>query len=522
MVSVSGSAIALTAPNFFEASWMHKRNGIYYFSYSANPSAGMSIDYMTSDSPTGGFVHRGTVAGQPPRNDNNNNHAGEFEFGGQWYHAYHNREVATAAGIPTGYRRSLGLEELHHEQDGTIREVAYTTDGLPQLTYVNPYVRVEAETMNAQSGVETEPASDGGMDVSQIGDGDWIRIRGVDFGAGAEGFSARVASAESGGTIELRLGSLTGSVIGTCTVSATGGWQTWTTQTTTVTGASGIADLYLVFHGTGSTLFNVDWWQFTGSGDPGGTGGTGSSGGASSGGEATTGGSTHTGGVISATGGVSSSGGVGTGGGAGTGGATSTGGVGTGSQPATGSATSTGGSPECPSPLTDCSGTCVNLASSAEHCGFCDVSCGALEVCRSGGCSTETCPASLTECGAICVDTATSAIHCGACDVPCAPGAVCSGGHCSATCATGLHQCGQSCVDFLGDPANCGRCGGVCSGGQSCESGVCVDSPSTPATGGDGGCACTTPKPAPSPSRVGTLLLVAGVLVLRRQRRERR
>ncbi len=39
MISVDGPAIHLKAQNFFEASWMHKNNGIYYFSYSANPRA---------------------------------------------------------------------------------------------------------------------------------------------------------------------------------------------------------------------------------------------------------------------------------------------------------------------------------------------------------------------------------------------------------------------------------------------------------------------------------------------------
>ncbi len=46
----------------------------------------------------------------------------------------------------------------------------------------------------------------------------------------------------------------------------TGGWQTWTTVTCPVSGATGTHDLYLRFTGGSGYLFNVNWWQFTGGG----------------------------------------------------------------------------------------------------------------------------------------------------------------------------------------------------------------------------------------------------------------
>jgi arabinoxylan arabinofuranohydrolase len=277
MVSVSGSAMTITAPNFFEASWMHKRDGVYYFSYSTDPGSGQRIDYMTSSSPTSGFTHRGAVGLRPPSNGSDNNHAAIFEFEGKWYHAYHNRFVAFEAGDPPGYRRSLALEPLEHGADGAIQEVTYTTDGVTQLANLNPYQRVEGETFQAQSGIETQPSSAGGMNVSFTDPGDWIRLRGVDFGTGALSFSASVASATEGGTIELRLDAVDGTLIGSCAVTATGDWQTWTTTSCDVTGAEGIHDLYLSFSGPTSPLFNLDFWQFTAI-DGGGAGGAGAGG----------------------------------------------------------------------------------------------------------------------------------------------------------------------------------------------------------------------------------------------------
>ena len=265
MINVSGSATSITAPGYFEAAWMHKRNGIYYFSYSTNTANGLRIDYMTSNNPMTGFTYRGIVAGQPPSN-NNNNHAASFNFNGNWYHAYHNRHVATQAGIPTVYRRNLALENLNHNVDGTIQQIAYTTNGVTQTANVDPYARVEAETMAGQSSIETEPCSEGGMNVTAISNNDWILVRGVDFGTTATGFSARVAGT-TGGAIELRLDSLAGLLIGTCSVPSTGGPQSWTTVTCPVNTATaqGVRDLYLKFTGTGDGLFNMNWWQFASS-----------------------------------------------------------------------------------------------------------------------------------------------------------------------------------------------------------------------------------------------------------------
>jgi arabinoxylan arabinofuranohydrolase len=262
MVSTVGSAISLSAPRFFEAAWMHKNNGRYYFSYSTNWDNGApTIDYMTSNSPTSGFTYVGTVLPQPPEN-NNNNHAGIFKYQNNWYIAYHNRTLARLNGTDPGFRRNLALDQLSYSADGRMI-AAITTNGVPQLKNLNPYNLVEAETMNRGQGIETEASSEGGRNVSHIENGDWVRVTGVDFGTGASRFEARVASATSGGSIQLRLGSSTGTLVGTCTVPGTGGWQSWSTVSCNVGGATGVRDLYLVFTGGSGNLFNINWWRFS-------------------------------------------------------------------------------------------------------------------------------------------------------------------------------------------------------------------------------------------------------------------
>lgn len=262
MITLDGEVMKMSATNFFEAAWVHKRNGIYYFSYSTTPKAQMRFDYLTSDNPTNGFTYRGVVSDQPPIN-NNNHHAANFEFKGRWYHAYHNRIVAKQAGIPTGFRRNLALEEFSYNEDGAIKKVTFTTNGVAQIGQLDPYVRVEGETFNAERGVETEPCSAGGMNLSELHNGDWVKLVGVDFGAkGARQFSARVASAEQGGSIELRLGGPDGKLIGTCKVANTGGWQQWKDVSCDISGAAGRQDLCLKFTGGDQPLLNLDHWKF--------------------------------------------------------------------------------------------------------------------------------------------------------------------------------------------------------------------------------------------------------------------
>lgn len=263
MISLDGEILKMSATNFFEAAWVFKRNGTYYFSYSTTPKAGIRIDYMTSDNPTNGFTYRGVLASQPPLNFGDNNHAAQFEFKGRWYHAYHNRSVAKQAGIPTGFRRNIAIEELSFNEDGSIKPVTYTTNGVAQLGHLDPYSRVEAETFNAQSGVETESCRAGGLNLTDLNNGDWVRIVGIDFGKkGAKKFTARVASAERGGTIELRVGGLDGRLIGNCQVSNTGGAQEWKDVSCNVSDATGVQDLYLTFSGGDGSLLNFDYWKF--------------------------------------------------------------------------------------------------------------------------------------------------------------------------------------------------------------------------------------------------------------------
>ncbi|MFI5843044.1 glycoside hydrolase family 43 protein [Catenuloplanes sp. NPDC051500] len=239
-----------------EGPWVYKRNGLYYNVFAAKCCSEF-IGYSTAPGPTGPWTYRGTI--MPTQGSSFTNHAGIIDFDGGSYFFYHNGALPGGG----GFTRSVAVEKFTYNADGTIPTINMTTAGAPQNGTLDPYVRQEAETIAWSSGVETEPASGGGMNVGFIDNGDYIKVKGAALGSGASSFSARVASAAAGGRIEVRLGSPTGTQAGSCTVPATGGWQTWSTVSCPVSGLSGTQDLYLRFTGGSGYLFNVDWWQLT-------------------------------------------------------------------------------------------------------------------------------------------------------------------------------------------------------------------------------------------------------------------
>jgi beta-glucosidase len=80
-------------------------------------------------------------------------------------------------------------------------------------------------------------------------DGSWLKFGDADLGRRTRSFGAEVASA-AGGTIEVRLDSPGGRLLGTASVPATGGAYTYATATAALATASGRHDVYLVFHGS--------------------------------------------------------------------------------------------------------------------------------------------------------------------------------------------------------------------------------------------------------------------------------
>jgi beta-xylosidase len=99
---------------FFEAAWVHKYNGKYYFSYSTGDTH--YIAYAVGDTPYGPFTYKGIVL--TPVLGWTNHHS-IVEHQGKWYLFYHDSSLS---GGQT-HLRSVKVTELTHNDDGTINTI---------------------------------------------------------------------------------------------------------------------------------------------------------------------------------------------------------------------------------------------------------------------------------------------------------------------------------------------------------------------------------------------------------------
>ncbi|MDR0504019.1 MAG: glycoside hydrolase family 43 protein [Treponema sp.] len=104
---------------FFEASWMHKRNGRYYFSYSTGDTH--FLCYATGDNPYGPFTYQGVIL--TPVTGWTTHHC-ITEYKGKWYLFFHDS-------VPSGgktWLRSLKVIDLNYNDDGTIQTIEGKAD----------------------------------------------------------------------------------------------------------------------------------------------------------------------------------------------------------------------------------------------------------------------------------------------------------------------------------------------------------------------------------------------------------
>jgi hypothetical protein len=98
---------------FFEAAWVHKYNGKYYFSYSTGDTH--LICYAVGDNPYGPFVYKGVVL-KPVVGWTN--HHSITQVNGKWYLFYHDVQLSGKTWL-----RNVKVTELKHNADGSIETI---------------------------------------------------------------------------------------------------------------------------------------------------------------------------------------------------------------------------------------------------------------------------------------------------------------------------------------------------------------------------------------------------------------
>jgi hypothetical protein len=241
-----------------EGPWLYKRNKLYYLFWPGGPLP-EHIGYSTSHSPEGPWKYGGVV--MPAQGRAFTNHPAVIDFRGKTYFFYHNGALPGGG----GFTRSVAVEELRFNSDGTIPQLDMT-DGIKKgLATLNPYVLNQAETIAFSEGFKSSQNDQVGVFVTGNKDGSYIRVRDVDFREkGATKFSARVGTTHNDPiTLEVRLGSREGEKIASLRIPRTGGSDRWAVISTDIPKVTGVHDLYFIVRGNPkSHLIYFDYWKF--------------------------------------------------------------------------------------------------------------------------------------------------------------------------------------------------------------------------------------------------------------------
>lgn len=230
--------------NFMEAAWMHKRRGKYYFNYHTlygnkidpenpdDPKRKKShLDYSMGDSPLGPWQNMGPInyelgvgikephapkmpgKSYVPWRLTQSNHGAVVEWHGQEYFFYHTSALSSwkqdeFKDMGTWTQRSVCVDYLNYNEDGTAIPVQQTIEGVAKVTIDQPF-SIKPELPTKGKGFKVNQ----GVITAQ--DGAVVELTDLDLGTGYYYFGMTVDKTTSNGHIELRRDSPDGMLMGT-------------------------------------------------------------------------------------------------------------------------------------------------------------------------------------------------------------------------------------------------------------------------------------------------------------------
>jgi len=127
MTELDGPITVLDIKNYIEGPWVYKRKGNYYMVYAGAGTKPEMIEYCMAKSPQGPWVYKGIIQENVPNSFTT--HPGIVDFKGKSYFFYHN------GALPIGgsYRRSICIDYMQYNPDGTIQKIIQTTEGVAAI-----------------------------------------------------------------------------------------------------------------------------------------------------------------------------------------------------------------------------------------------------------------------------------------------------------------------------------------------------------------------------------------------------
>ena len=235
-----------------EGPWVTRRGDTYYIVY---PAGGVPeyMAYSTAPTINGPWTFRGRIMDEAENSFTI--HGGNINYKGRDYMFYHNGILPNGG----GFHRSTAIEEFSFNADGSIPFIPFTREGPSPVGTIDPYETVQAETMASSWGVKLDRLDGEKHYVTSIHNGDWIKVREVDFGTEEPTMvSMEMLNFKHDGVLEFYLDELGGKPIASIDVIDDNMMKT----APVTPGVTGKHDLYLLFRGGDEELFDLDWWKF--------------------------------------------------------------------------------------------------------------------------------------------------------------------------------------------------------------------------------------------------------------------
>ncbi|GJM64411.1 family 43 glycosylhydrolase [Persicobacter diffluens] len=128
LLSFKTAPVKIPLRNYGEGIWVHKKDGLYYFSYpihiERDGKVKQLLAYCTSDKISGPYEYRGIILD----NNGRNSHHSIAQIKDKWYLFYH-----IEGNSP--YERQVCIDELEYFEDGSIKEVKMTDTGISAVPF---------------------------------------------------------------------------------------------------------------------------------------------------------------------------------------------------------------------------------------------------------------------------------------------------------------------------------------------------------------------------------------------------
>ena len=247
MISLSGDAVTIDAPWGFEDSGIHKKNGIYYYSYCTNFQKGLygraRIAYMTSNNPLGPFTMKNACFENPEASFGTfgNNHHTIIEYNNKLYIFYHAEWLNKLV-----YGKQLGYRTIHvdimPENGEELGLTKGTLTGVEQIKNFDPFKENKFNTMAWQAGINVYGLGD---TYTEFTKGSWIGVSNVDFKEGAKEIIVKGGS-KNGAMIKVCVGDPANEAKGYVSIPKTEDNWKFSEVKVSINGLNGVQNLFFV------------------------------------------------------------------------------------------------------------------------------------------------------------------------------------------------------------------------------------------------------------------------------------